>query len=349
MQGLPDAPPVPDIRQLRPDLTTTRELRLAELAQLTNRRLQLQDEERGIVTNELVQDATEASLVPVDSVLPIQVAIVVVAGLVGLVLALLATQFRRRFGDDRQGEAVLGRRIVARLPASRQLRHSPLAALGAPPRSHEEDIRRLWAQTDRLGPLNETLVIAVTGAQRRAGTTTVALELARRYATSGRRTVLVDGDGDDQWLSDAFDIGHGEGAIERILRGADPASALVRTGDPHLFIAGRTPQTPMALHREGIRDLIAAMSPHADVIVIDSGAALASASALEACAAAHAVVLATPLFRMTRGQLEEVVYELSDVSDRLLPVITLPSRRRGSVSAQRPLPCRSGTGGERRR
>lgn len=341
VQGQPQAPPVPDPRQIVPELVTRRELRLTEYNQLLDRRIQLGDEDRGTVLNTEVQEAIEAAPVAVQSVLPIQIAIVVVAGLFGLVAALLATQFRRRFGDERQGEAVLGRRIVARLPAARQLRHSPLAALGAPPRSHDEDIRRLWAQTDRLGPLNETLVIAVTGAQRRAGTTTVALELAHRYAASGRRTVLIDGDGDDQWLSDAF-AGRDEGAIERILRGEDPASALARTGDPHLFVAGRTPGTTIGLHREGIHDLITAIAPLADVIVVDSGAALSSASALEACAASHAVVLATPLFRMTRVQLEEVVFELTDVADRLLPVITLPSRRRGNVNAQRPLELSTG-------
>lgn len=323
-------PPIPSPQVLLPEAWSRRELLMTEHDNLLDRRQQLEEEQRSFSASYLLQPATEAVAVPVESPLPVRAAIVVVSLLLGLSLAVLATRFWKRIVDERDAESVLGRRFVARFPWSWQRYRSPLRALDAPPRSHREEERRLVARVDRMGPLDSALVVAVTGVSVRSGTTTTALALARRFAASGRHTVLVDGNEEDPWLSDVFSRRNGTD-IESVLRGDNVARAMSVTGEDNLSVLGRAPSWTAPMRREDVLLLMGTVANYADVVVVDAGTCLSSATATEACAAAHAVVLAVPLRRTLRVELEEVAAALADDMGRVLPVVTRPSWRRGAV------------------
>jgi flagellar biosynthesis protein FlhG len=120
-------------------------------------------------------------------------------------------------------------------------------------------------------------IIAVTGAQHRVGTTTVAVNLAMALALAGRRVVLVDGDlerGDVARFcgltepSSVIDVLSGRRSIhEVLLRG--PVGVLVVPG---VWAPGSAADAS-ATAQQRLLTQLQGLALHADVVVIDTGTA----------------------------------------------------------------------------
>ena len=312
-QGQPNAPAIPDPRRLLPEVATNRDLLIGQYNGLVTRRQQLVEEQRTLQPSTLAQPATDAKRVPQDSDLPLQAATVGVAGLLGLSLALLSTRFSRKVTSVAEVESIVGRRVVATLPRVSPWRSSPARALqdGGRTRRREED--RLWTQVDRATPPAGPHVVVVAGTDARSGTTATALALGRRFAQQHRHTVVADCDQDSPWLSEAYAFDGGE-----------PEGGLVPTNVARLSLLTRT--TTRSLTPESLQKTIDSLLRNAEVIVIDIGHALPSRFADQATGLAHSVVLVVPSAHTTKTRLQEVAWSLKPHADRLLPVVTRPSR-----------------------
>jgi capsular exopolysaccharide synthesis family protein len=140
--------------------------------------------------------------------------LVMVAGILGLVLGLVAAFLREQFIggviSTEQLESIVGPTLVTSLPSQKRLGRSqegrPVKSLTEliatqPYSRFAEAVRRLMISTDqalrrvRGDDLSDAAsIIMVTSANAGEGKTTVAVSLARSYAISGQSTILIDAD-----------------------------------------------------------------------------------------------------------------------------------------------------------
>jgi flagellar biosynthesis protein FlhG len=127
----------------------------------------------------------------------------------------------------------------------------------------------------RLSGDGSPKIIAVTGARRAVGTTTVSVNLAMALAMAGRRVILVDADlvrGDVATLcgitehSSVIDVLSGRRSIhEVLLRG--PVGVLVVPG----VWAPGTAADGSATAQQRLLDQLRGLAVHADAVVVDTG------------------------------------------------------------------------------
>lgn len=140
--------------------------------------------------------------------------LVMVAGILGLVLGLVAAFLREQFIggviSTEQLESIVGPTLVTSLPSQKRLGRNqegkPVKSLTEliatqPYSRFAEAVRRLMISTDqalrrvRGDDLSDAAsIIMVTSANAGEGKTTVAVSLARSYAISGQSTILIDAD-----------------------------------------------------------------------------------------------------------------------------------------------------------
>jgi len=121
---------------------------------------------------------------------------------VGVGLAFLYENFIGGFSSEEQIEAVLRTRVVSSIPRQRAIRPDQRSfadlVITSPISVYSESIRRIRAAVDRLVSQNTAVaggkVIMVTSTAPSEGKTTAAVSLARSYALSGKRTLLIDCD-----------------------------------------------------------------------------------------------------------------------------------------------------------
>lgn len=149
-----------------------------------------------------------SALVPNSAAFPNRSLILAVASLValgiGLALAFLYENALGGFTNEAQLESVLRRRVTTAIPKvrskegdaglSRMIVNSPLSV-------YSESVRKVKASIEQSlrqrHPDRETrggMVIMISSTVPGEGKTTVATSLARSYALSGMRTLLIDGD-----------------------------------------------------------------------------------------------------------------------------------------------------------
>jgi flagellar biosynthesis protein FlhG len=127
----------------------------------------------------------------------------------------------------------------------------------------------------RPGSDRAPAIIAVTGAQRGVGTTTMSVNLAMALALAGRRVILVDADLERGTVaqlcgiserSSVIDVLSGRRSIhEVLLRG--PVGVLVVPG----VWAPGAPADCSATAQQRLVDQLRGLAVHADVVVIDTG------------------------------------------------------------------------------
>jgi polysaccharide biosynthesis transport protein len=137
------------------------------------------------------------AIVPHDPSYPPSWLIMVISGLLGLALGSAAAIVREHlvggFASPAQVEAVTGLPVVATVPAYEN-KNPQNAIVDVPFSGFSESIRRLRIGIENtLGPL-ATKVIIVTSTEPSEGKSTLAISVARAFATSGRSTLLVDSD-----------------------------------------------------------------------------------------------------------------------------------------------------------
>ncbi|MEZ5252190.1 MAG: hypothetical protein R2713_24160, partial [Ilumatobacteraceae bacterium] len=198
---------VPDLSQLRPDLETRRVILSAEYERVAIALDQLELDSRLRITSRLVQEASPAVLADTASGAMLPAAGLLAGTMIGVALAVMAAAASRKSVDARQVAEVLDRPIVAELPRARSLRTARRSMIDAVPVNVARAVEELAVLAETHARPGESFSVLVVGAERAAGSTTLAALLAGRYATHGSQTLLVDVDVRDSELTRLFAVG----------------------------------------------------------------------------------------------------------------------------------------------
>lgn len=141
------------------------------------------------------------------------------------------------------------------------------------------------------------------------GKTTVAAGLAVATARAGKRAILVDGDLRRPQVSSRLRVDPGPG-LGAVLAGEVPlANAMLDYQVPgydgvnlRVLPAGRPPSNPTALiNSDRMRDVLRALEDQADLVIVDTAAALAVSDAMPIMQAASGVVMIVRMNRSSRA------------------------------------------------
>ena len=307
---------VPDPRVVAPEAAARQTLLLNEYSGVLSQRQALEQQQQQRVESSVLQEAV-ADDAPVPTDRRRQVAAVLACVLLSVAAALVLEALSGRAATEQEVERALGARIAARF--GRRRLPIPFTARG---QSDGEDERLLWLRTETFLPLEGASLVIVTGAAAAAGTTTVALSLARQFQSFGRSVVLVDTVGGPGSLS--ADLGDSRTGIPGLLRHPLLVDEAVSVPDHGVRVLGRGAETGNVT-REALSTAVATLHEHYQVVVVDTAPSLGSAVSL--VWQADALVLAVDATRTGTKRLEELGLVLSGLQERLLPVLTRPSHR----------------------
>ncbi len=140
---------------------------------------------------------------------------------VGVGLALLYENYIGGFVSEEQVENVLRTKVVSSVPKQRNVKPGQLSIADlvatAPISAFSESIRRVRAAVDRsVRSSNDpgSVVIMVTSTAPGEGKTTASLALARSYALTGKRTLLIDCDMRKPSLHQHLGLGPSSGLVD---------------------------------------------------------------------------------------------------------------------------------------
>ncbi len=336
-------PPIPDLAQVAPNLASQREILLAEFDQTLTTRTRYELNAQLLVTSQVIQGGN----LP-DEPLPRSDGYLVVAGGVaglglGVVLALLLARISPRVLSRPHAEQLLRHAFVAEIPRERSFGRDRRAALEALPANLVPSIDALCVRAEANAKAGEPLTVVVVGTERSAGSTTLAMAMANRYAAMGSQTLLIDGDARDPELTHLFASGSpglaGLLALTtgRLASSTKPGAGLdpfSQSGVPGLSVVGVGAKSDATvLRRQNVPDIIAKAVGFAHVVVFDGGPLLDSASTMQLASMVDVVVVSVPLRRQASATLDVVGRQLATGGAAVLPVESHPTHRR----RQRPL------------
>jgi succinoglycan biosynthesis transport protein ExoP len=200
------------------------------------------------------------------------------SALLGIGLVFLLEQFDRGFRSGEQIEEQTGVRSLGMVPAlegSRRRVGDPVDyVLKRPASAFGEAIRSVYtsilmaAGTDKTG--NSVLI---TSCQPGEGKTTLSMCVARMFAASGRKVVMIEADVRRPRASDALRVPSQPGLVELLTDRADLADVLHKDDKSGAYIipAGGPAADPThILASPGVRSVVDALSKNFDLIIVDS-------------------------------------------------------------------------------
>lgn len=289
---------------------------------------QLEQNSKLKITSEIVQQAPPPRLVTQAASKIILVAGVFAGGVLGVVAAVMAARLSATLLDHVHAEEILGMPVPHSLEYVGSLHREPRSAVTSLPAKWIAPTDHICVRAESVAAVGETLTIVVCGTERGAGATTLALALAGRFAVQGANVILIDADVRDADVSHIFETPV-RGGVDELLanRALGIKSLLVPSpveGLTILGLGGRTRQ----LRRDEVPVLVSSAQHEADVVIIDGGPVLESASTLQLTQLVDAVVLAVPGRYQRIDSLEVVARQLKSPRVMLLPVLTEPKRPR---------------------
>ncbi|HEX7095056.1 MAG TPA: Wzz/FepE/Etk N-terminal domain-containing protein [Acidimicrobiales bacterium] len=326
---------------------------LTDYANLSQQIIALEAANIARVTSSIVENA----VVPTETIATSS-RLFVLAGLVGglalgIVAAILAARLSTKVLDRYEAETVLNQPVAGELVQANSLTRSRAAALYELPSALEQVISRICARAQANAVDDRPLVIAVVGTQRHAGTTTLALAMAGRYARTDLNSVIIDFDSHDPELTRLFAAG--TGGIPTVLsylgqpssngpvspsnrsRRIDPTTIYASTPVERVRIIGAGSDHDMlTLRRSEISRILEFAARDVDVVIADAGSLPDAAAAEQLVRLADCVVLAVPLRKLRAATLDTTARLLSGRSELILPVITHPARSRFGARSQAP-------------
>jgi tyrosine-protein kinase Etk/Wzc len=272
---------------------------------------------------------------PLKPVRPNRMIVIALSGLIGLFLGVIGALVRRSlFGgidDPREIEKVLGVNVSAAVPHSdAQERLTGQLASGAkttgllindfPDDPAIESLRSLRTslQFSMLGAKNN--IIMIIGATPGLGKTFVASNFSGVIASTGKRTLLIDGDLRKGHLHRYFGLPR-KGGLSEVIAGQmtlENAVHVSQFADFHVLTAGtHVPKPSEILSHGNMAKLLKLASEQYDFVVIDTAPVLAASDAL--VIAPHAGVIYGVARRgaSKMGELEETAKRIAQTGMKL--------------------------------
>lgn len=245
--------------------------------------------------------------------------------LVGFGYAFLRGTFDHRLRSEREVEELFDVSVVGRLPDVGKESTDSLSSSAA-----LDDLR---VNLPFLDVDNPPRVIAVAGAVRGVGASTVSVALARAVESSGQAVVLVDGDLRNPQLAPTLGVAPASGLTDVLTGRAELQDALQHVpghGSLRLLSSGTVPPNPSDLLRSrAVRTLLTKLAQ--DAVVVIDGAPLndgTEGAVAAACADGALVVIASG--RTRDVQLDHALEGLAAAEAKVLGLVmnrTSPGRR----------------------
>jgi len=269
------------------------------LARIAERQIALQTE-RSAPTRVILHEKARAPEAPVE-LLPYRN--MALAGLLAMCLPFaLAVGWEgmaRRIGGSEDLEhqlhlAVLGE--ISRLPTRiRGISGSTGTQLSMGLRIFQECIDNLRIALTLSDDLRDMRILAITSAVNHEGKTSVASQLALSLARStGKKTLLIDGDMRSPDVHQVFGVPQGPGLAEVLSHECPLADAIVNTHNEHVHVlpAGELKVSPHQLLGNGsLKSLLEQIPKSYGYVIIDTPPVLAASEALVLAKAADASLL----------------------------------------------------------
>lgn len=207
-------------------------------------------------------------------------------------IALLHDRMDRRFRYPEQATHELGLAIAGTVPRLKPSRGGEfqLELMS----QVVEAFRALRLAVRYDFPENAPVVLAVSSPSTNDGKSLVASNLALAFASSGSRTLLIDGDVRCGSLHNTFDIQVTPGLVEYLCDGAGTDSVVKSTSSQNLFLlprGARANRAPELLVSERMSALIQMARREFDVVIIDSPPFIAGVDAYALGAAAGNILV----------------------------------------------------------
>ncbi|QPH55837.1 GumC family protein [Pontivivens ytuae] len=275
-------------------------------------------------------------------------ALALIGGLsVGVGLALLREFYIGGFVSDTQAEEGLGVPVPATIPRLAEDLNPADQIVSAPLSRYAEAFRRVRASIDQTlarqaaddlpvnapiaTPAKGPLTIMVASTLPAEGKTTTSLALARTYALSGKRTVLIDCDLRKPSVAERLQLEQQAGLLDFLtakpgevvdlegIMGLDPRSDLEVI--PSLGRSSRP--TDQLLMSQRFTDLMEAVRSHYDVVVLDTPPMLPVVDGRYLAHRANAIVLVVKWAETRQQDVRQTLSMLDDVRNPLTPVFTV--------------------------
>ena len=316
----PNATVLPTVEQLAPGMASEKAQLIARSDELEATRSELASGLR--VASRTVREANLPTE-PLGTSGKMMVLVGAVAGgFLGLLAAVVVARLSRSVIDDDQAEEILGHDIVGTMPDWPEVATNRAAVLQPPSPQVEQFLDALGVRVEAVGQGTGTVSAVVCGVRSSAGTTTLATSLALQLASPEVSVLLVDADRHHPEVTELLSGGEGRADVE-----------VVDTTVTNLQFVTLAGLTTLASSLSGDRRpnaelQLSVASTYADVVIIDGGALMGSASTVQLTRACDAVVVAIPRRQSIRG-LETAAHELRS-RDHLLPVWVPVDAKSGS-------------------
>jgi polysaccharide biosynthesis transport protein len=186
-----------------------------------------------------------------------------------------------------------------------------LFASNAPLSAYAESLRLLRTRLRRLSPARRSEILVVVSALPGEGKSTFACNFALAAASSGTRTLLIDGDIYNASASRAFQL-TGPGLWE-VLRGkASFWNTITQEAESSLTIMNARDPSNVSLETDDIQEAVVAnllrdCSKHFDLVVVDSPAILSSPGSMPFIECADRAIMVVEWARTERQAVIEAL------------------------------------------
>lgn len=278
----------------------------------------------GVTSNNIsIVDRAE----PGEIISPRPVVNMSLAGLGGLVLALLVVFGREMFDDAvRSPEDVdvkFGLPLLGTVPRIGK-RSSPMAELLNPRSALSEAYHAIRASIELSSGDGAPTTLLVTSSRESEGKSTTALALALDFAASGKQVVLIDADLRHPSLHATLNLPNMAGLSNLLAQQRNVDDVIQKTDIAgfNFLPAGPLPPNPaLLLARKHFATLLATLADRYDQIVIDSPPVLGLADATQLSAVAHGTIFVIEANRRHGGYAKLALRRLTSARANLVGAV----------------------------
>jgi len=202
---------------------------------------------------------------------------------------------------------------------------SPLITLNKPRMPVSEAFRSLRTNLQFSGIDAPLRTLLVTSPSPSDGKSSIAANLATVMAQSDKDVVIVDGDMRRPTIHKVFKLSNRLGLSDYFLRAPDKMSGVVKktpVNNLSIITSGSLPPNPSELlSSTKMRDVIALLAKHFDMVILDSPPLLAVTDALVLTKNVDGVILVVDPKKTKRSAIKQAIEQLQRVNAHLLGVV----------------------------